>query len=94
LRVAGTAQDRRWIGADILRRGSARHAPASSSSAPVITSGSSTAARRSAWNSDSAHHACRSVAGPIWWRCDEALTRLEQSDPRKAQIVSLRYFAG
>jgi RNA polymerase sigma factor (TIGR02999 family) len=25
---------------------------------------------------------------------DEALTRLEQSDPRKAQIVSLRYFAG
>ena len=25
---------------------------------------------------------------------DEALTRLEQTDPRKAQIVSLRYFAG
>jgi RNA polymerase sigma factor (TIGR02999 family) len=25
---------------------------------------------------------------------DEALTRLAQSDPRKAQIVSLRYFAG
>jgi RNA polymerase sigma factor (TIGR02999 family) len=25
---------------------------------------------------------------------DEALTRLEQNDPRKAQIVSLRYFAG
>lgn len=25
---------------------------------------------------------------------DEALTRLEQSDSRKAQIVSLRYFAG
>jgi len=25
---------------------------------------------------------------------DEALTRLEQMDPRKAQIVSLRYFAG
>src|SRR5262245_23087277 len=25
---------------------------------------------------------------------DEALTRLEQSDPRKAQIVSLRYFGG
>jgi RNA polymerase sigma factor (TIGR02999 family) len=25
---------------------------------------------------------------------DQALTRLEQSDPRKAQIVSLRYFAG
>jgi RNA polymerase sigma factor (TIGR02999 family) len=25
---------------------------------------------------------------------DEALTRLEQSDPRKAQVVSLRYFAG
>jgi RNA polymerase sigma factor (TIGR02999 family) len=25
---------------------------------------------------------------------DEALTRLEQSDPRKAQIVSLHYFAG
>jgi RNA polymerase sigma factor (TIGR02999 family) len=25
---------------------------------------------------------------------DEALTHLEQSDPRKAQIVSLRYFAG
>jgi RNA polymerase sigma factor (TIGR02999 family) len=25
---------------------------------------------------------------------DEALTRLEQADPRKAQIVSLRYFAG
>jgi RNA polymerase sigma factor (TIGR02999 family) len=25
---------------------------------------------------------------------DEALTRLEETDPRKAQIVSLRYFAG
>jgi RNA polymerase sigma factor (TIGR02999 family) len=25
---------------------------------------------------------------------DEALTRLEQTDPRKAQIVSLHYFAG
>ena len=25
---------------------------------------------------------------------DDALTRLEQTDPRKAQIVSLRYFAG
>src|SRR5262245_14385973 len=25
---------------------------------------------------------------------DEALTRLEQTDPRKAQIVTLRYFAG
>lgn len=25
---------------------------------------------------------------------DQALTRLEQTDPRKAQIVSLRYFAG
>lgn len=25
---------------------------------------------------------------------DEALSRLEQSDPRKAQIVTLRYFAG
>ena len=25
---------------------------------------------------------------------DEALTRLEQTDPRKAQVVSLRYFAG
>ena len=25
---------------------------------------------------------------------DEALTRLERTDPRKAQIVSLRYFAG
>ena len=25
---------------------------------------------------------------------DEALSRLEQTDPRKAQIVSLRYFAG
>jgi RNA polymerase sigma factor (TIGR02999 family) len=25
---------------------------------------------------------------------DEALSRLEQNDPRKAQIVSLRYFAG
>ena len=25
---------------------------------------------------------------------DEALTHLEQTDPRKAQIVSLRYFAG
>jgi len=25
---------------------------------------------------------------------DEALTRLEQTDARKAQIVSLRYFAG
>ena len=25
---------------------------------------------------------------------DEALTRLEQTDPRKARIVSLRYFAG
>jgi RNA polymerase sigma factor (TIGR02999 family) len=25
---------------------------------------------------------------------DEALTRLEQVDPRKAQVVSLRYFAG
>ena len=25
---------------------------------------------------------------------DEALTRLEQTDPRKAKIVSLRYFAG
>ena len=25
---------------------------------------------------------------------DRPLTRLEQSDPRKAQIVSLRYFAG
>jgi RNA polymerase sigma factor (TIGR02999 family) len=25
---------------------------------------------------------------------DEALSRLELSDPRKAQIVSLRYFAG
>jgi RNA polymerase sigma-70 factor, ECF subfamily len=25
---------------------------------------------------------------------DEALTRLEQTDPRKAQIVSPRYFAG
>ncbi len=25
---------------------------------------------------------------------DEALTRLEQTDPRKAQVVTLRYFAG
>ena len=25
---------------------------------------------------------------------DEALTRLEQFDPRKAKVVSLRYFAG
>ena len=25
---------------------------------------------------------------------DEALTRLEQLDPRKAKVVSLRYFAG
>ena len=25
---------------------------------------------------------------------DEALTRLEATDPRKAQIVTLRYFAG
>ena len=25
---------------------------------------------------------------------DEALARLEQTDPRKAKIVSLRYFAG
>jgi RNA polymerase sigma factor (sigma-70 family) len=25
---------------------------------------------------------------------DEALKRLEETDPRKAQIVSLRYFAG
>jgi RNA polymerase sigma factor (TIGR02999 family) len=25
---------------------------------------------------------------------DEALTRLEQTDPRKAKIVALRYFAG
>jgi RNA polymerase sigma factor (sigma-70 family) len=25
---------------------------------------------------------------------DEALTRLEQTDPRKAEIVTLRYFAG
>ena len=32
---------------------------------------------------------CRSILA-----VDEALERLEQVDPRKAQIVSLRYFAG
>ena len=93
LRVSGDAESGAGIGAGISSPPRRSRCAAFSSSAPATISASSMAAARSA-SISTARIMRADPALTDLVAVDEALTRLEQTDPRKAQIVSLRYFAG
>ena len=93
MRVSGDDEARRWDRRGHFFAAAASRCAAFSSSGPVIISGSNTAAGASGSISTAAiMRADPSFTDLV--AVDEALTRLEQTDPRKAQVVSLRYFAG